>query len=60
MKICYIEECYQCRHCGFDSEYAYDNEGWCNKLDREIDNVCSMPEWCELEDKKGDNICLRK
>ena len=29
MKVCIIERCYQCRHCCFNSEYAYDREGYC-------------------------------
>ena len=57
MKVCIIERCYQCRYCCFNSEYAYDREGYCYYKDEKmmgsgvyVDNVCEIPDWCPLED----------
>lgn len=44
-KILTISRCEQCRFTCPD-----DDNPWCFKSERRIDNLLEIPEWCELED----------
>lgn len=50
MKILYIDNCYQCKNCAWDSEWSPDYKGNCMVKDNKvIKDVCKIPEWCPLE-----------
>lgn len=52
MKTQYIERCYECKYCAYDSEYSCDMEGSCMyfKPSKDIRDVTKIPKWCPLED----------